>query len=90
MKTKTIFEAWNLITAYNNDTFSEVPARHERQAIRFYNALLRRIEAGDRAREALPRIARAIQTGDYDMAMGIILDKFMREQHPEHYRDEKP
>lgn len=52
MRTTTIFDAWRLAIAYN-DTYSIVPERNERQAIRFYHALLARIKAGDRAREAL-------------------------------------
>ena len=64
--------------------------RRERQWKTFETALYARIEAGDRARECLPRIAKAIQQGDYDMAMGIILDKFMREDYPEYYLDEQP
>ena len=55
MKTTTIFDAWRLAIAYN-DTYSIVPPRNERQAIRFYHALLARIESGDRAREALRQV----------------------------------
>ena len=97
MKTTTIYRALRKAMKkrdyYGRGFTAEKTAKYvkfDRQADRLHKALLARIESGDRAREALPRIARAIQVGDYDMAMGIVLDKFMRDDYPEYYKDEQP
>jgi hypothetical protein len=62
MKTRTIFDAWQKASARNYylstavDFYPRLEKRHRRvtrQKNKFHAALLSRIEAGDRAREAL-------------------------------------
>ncbi len=54
MKTTTIFDAWLYARDYVES--AQENERTMRQATKFYAALLSRIEAGDRAREALQQI----------------------------------